>query len=238
MTWIKICGITNLEDAFAAVEAGANAVGFVFYENSPRNVHPEGARKIIRELPPDVEKVGVFVNVSSPRLGEIARSAGLTAIQYHVLNPGAFSTAESTALTSLPQGLKLFISLSALFFLDQAQRPAERTGILERMFPGNGVADGSLATLFLDSGTPDQPGGTGKTFDWQRAVPLADEIKGRGLKLILSGGLKVENVSRAIELLRPWGVDVSSGVEAMPGKKDRAKIRAFISSVREEKAYV
>jgi phosphoribosylanthranilate isomerase len=108
----------------------------------------------------------------------------------------------------------------------------EPAAILASLFPRKRSAGGS-GTVFLDSGTPDRPGGTGKSFDWQTALPMAEEMRRRSLNLVVSGGLNRDNVARAIELLDPWGVDVSSGVEVAPGKKDREKIKAFVSSVRE-----
>lgn len=232
MTWIKICGITNVEDALAAVEAGADALGFVFYDKSPRNIRPERAREIIQELPGDIEKVGVFVNDSTARPRETALSTGLTAIQHHLVNPRSFLGTDAIDFPGLLDGLELFIALPAEALLNDPQNPGLVGDILERVRAAKPAAARSSLRLLLDSGTPDKPGGTGQVFDWEKAMAIAEEIKRQGLKLVLSGGLKPDNVHRAIELLQPWGVDVSSGVEAMPGKKDPLKIRNFITSVR------
>jgi phosphoribosylanthranilate isomerase len=233
MTWIKICGITNVEDALAAVSAGADALGFVFYEKSPRNIDPGRLRPIVEELPNSVEKVGVFVDDFTRGLLEAALNAGLTAIQYHPRVPPSPKARTLIDLEDLPGPPKLFISLPAQsFFENQETIDQLLAGVSEARFADRRVADGRFDTLLLDSGVPGRPGGTGQAFDWQRAVPVAAAIRRRGLKLVASGGLTDQNVSRAIEILSPWGVDVSSGVEARPGKKDPEKLRAFVNKVR------
>ncbi len=215
MTWVKICGITNLEDALVAVDAGADAVGFVFYEKSPRCVSPEVVREIVQKLPESVEKVGVFVGGSSEGVAEAIRQCGLTIAQIY--------PRESRALTGE-------------FFKDFPFRviPAVSVGLIgQDEIAGFHLAKnarGKVVAALLDSGNSDCPGGTGEKFDWATVAGLADTID---LKLILAGGLKVENVGDAIAMLKPWGVDVSSGVEANPGKKDPEKVRAFVREVRE-----
>ena len=184
MTWVKICGITNLEDAEVAVEAGADAVGFVFYEKSPRNVAPDVAREIVAKLPEQLEKVGVFVDGSGFQPVDIARQVGLTAIQNSV---SALPSAESdpqmmVAFAGFPRPPKLFLSFpSALFFgnADMIKELAERFSHLRRDILGrHAIPNGCFDTFFLDSGTLERPGGTGKVFDWEKAVPIAGRNDG------------------------------------------------------------
>lgn len=211
MTWVKICGMTNLEDALVAVDAGADAVGFVFYEKSPRCVNVETAREICQKLPKGVEKVGVFVNQQEDRICSIAEKSGITAVQMHGDNED-------------PHVADLVIKL-------RPQTKVLAAVSMQHPNPGGWALQwhpDSVAAFLVDSGN----GGTGKTFDWQAATPLLNEI--RGLRpIVLAGGLNASNVSEAIEILQPWGVDVVSGVEASPGKKDPEKVRAFVRAVRE-----
>ncbi len=196
MTWVKICGITNLEDALAAVDAGADALGFVFYQKSPRRLDPSTARQIVGHLPERLEKIGVFVDLSQEQLAEIVNEVGLTGVQCR-LRPQA------------AQGLTAeFVRMS------ESRKPSI-----------------AFDTFLLDSTTPDKPGGTGRAFDWQRIAPLV-QVMNKSVKVIAAGGLTPDNVAKAMRILHPWGVDVSSGVEAMPGKKDPEKVRAFIRAVR------
>lgn len=217
MTWIKICGTTNLKDARVAVEAGANALGFVFAE-SPRQVLPAGAGAIIAALPANVQKVGVFVNQPADLIRAVVVQAGLTAVQLH--------------------GDEIPDFARQLF-------PWQGTRRTCRIFKAIPVRSGFEATaqeftrdantvdaLLLDSHSESARGGTGKAFDWQLASTTAPRLALR-TKLILAGGLDAGSVGPAIRLMRPWGVDVASGVESAPGKKDAEKIRAFIAAVRE-----
>lgn len=221
MTWVKICGITNLEDAQTAIDAGADALGFVFYAQSPRKITDESAREIIEKLPPNIEKVGVFVLDSEEDIVTIAAQAKLTAIQVHIRGKSAKLPAHPISL-----GLNHYLAVSASNFFDQdnAEFAVSKNG-----------ADAAqwLHAVFLDSGTPQQPGGTGKVFDWHKAVATAERIQRSGLRLVVAGGLTPNNVRLAMQTLKPWGVDVSSGVEASLGKKDPAKIRAFIAAVKQ-----
>lgn len=209
MTWIKICGTTNLEDALLAVEAGVDALGFVFHEKSPRNVSVEQVREIVRELPEGVEKVGVFVNETWERVEEIADSAGLTAIQLH---GGEYSRQQWPATER-----KIYLAVPA-------QELAKDEVVMA--VPRN------LRAVIVDSGTEKQPGGTGKVFDWTASRAAVAAVK-RSVSVVVAGGLSPENVKRAIEVFRPWGVDVVSGVEREPGKKDPDKVKAFVAAVRE-----
>jgi phosphoribosylanthranilate isomerase len=237
MTWIKICGITNLEDAQTAVDAGADALGFVFYEKSPRNMAPDAAREIVAKLPDQIEKVGVFVNGVGPQPFEVAREVGLTAIQTSFgFPPTGGRSSKIGAHAGFPRPPKQFLAMPVAWFLQDPEKMKDLiAGILQAS--RNAAArlslpDGWFDFLLLDSGSLQQPGGTGRTFDWQRAKPIADDLQQRGLKLIVAGGLTSDNVSEAMRILKPWGVDVSSGVEAKPGKKDPEKVRAFVSGVR------
>ena len=207
MTWTKICGTTNLEDALMSVEAGADALGFVFYEKSPRNVSVEQVREIVRELPEGVEKVGVFVNESWERVEEIADTAGLTAIQLHgdeYRDPCTPET-ERNIYLAIPAG--------------------DLTGNFVLAPPRN------LAAVIVDSGTRQHPGGTGKPFDWTASRAAVAALR-RAVRVVIAGGLVVENVGRAISVLQPWGVDAVSGVERIAGRKDPTKVRKFIAAVR------
>jgi phosphoribosylanthranilate isomerase len=215
MTWVKICGMTNLEDALLAVEAGADAVGFVFYEKSRRCVSVEKAREIVRKLPESVEKVGVFVNQVEGTLSELSDRAGLTAIQMHGDNEDPH-VAELVAAKR--PCLKILAAISML---------RERPDIWAMKWRPDAVH-----AFLLDSGGSSTPGGTGKTFDWRASGAALENIRKVG-KVIAAGGLNSENVAEAMDLLRPWGVDVVSGVEAEPGKKDPEKVRAFVRAVRE-----
>ena len=241
MTWVKICGMTNLEDALVAVEAGADAVGFVFYEKSPRCVTVETAREIVQKLPESVEKIGVFVSESDNPVDALLR-AGLTGTQLYVSTEGvAGSKASPTAIgvPLLPARFRFMLAMPMnLIDIGEIQRLGRRyvevgnaaAGDLQQIplppeFP--------VPTVVLDSGSQRSPGGTGSRFDWREAIPLSSEMQQNGVRLVVAGGLTPENVGEAIETLKPWGVDVASGVEAQPGKKDPEKVRAFVKAVRD-----
>ena len=255
MTWIKICGITNLDDARASVDAGANALGFIFYPRSPRYISAEQVQAIVAKMPPEIEKVGVFVNDPVEHVQAIARIAGLSAIQLHGSEDKQFSLSLLGALSNGATRPKIFRSCPAQIF----DRPAHETvgwdpvavGLVEpdEAYKGkrvhkihvakngdlfletHGFRPGVISGVLLDSSTATSPGGTGQTFDWERVQPWAGIINSIS-KLIVAGGLNPENVQEAIHILRPWGVDVSTGVEREPGKKDYQKIGAFITAVR------
>jgi phosphoribosylanthranilate isomerase len=239
MTWVKICGITNLKDAQVAVEAGADAVGFVFYEKSARNIRPELAREIVSMLPKLGERVGVFVNGSGFQPVDIAREVGLTAIQ-NTVGFDYVAAPESemmVAMSGFVRPPKLFLAFPATWIIANTpnlKKISARFSHLRRDSAEKYPAyDGLFDTFFLDSSTLEQPGGTGRTFDWDKAAGIAEEMQESGLKLVVAGGLTPENVTEAMRILKPWGVDVSSGVEARPGKKDPEKVRSFINAVRE-----
>ena len=199
---VKICGVTNLPDALAAVEAGADALGFVFYEQSPRRVAPETAAGIIRQLPPFVAKVGLFVNAPLEVVHQTIAACGLDTLQFH----GGESPAYCRAFTL--RTLKAF-------------------RVQDRGFLGELPAFDTAAWL-LDAAVSGQYGGTGARFDWALAV----EAGRLGKPIILAGGLTPANVQEAIRQTRPYAVDVSSGVESAPGRKDAGKIREFIAAVQ------
>jgi phosphoribosylanthranilate isomerase len=216
MTWVKICGMTNLEDALAAVEAGADAVGFVFYEKSPRNITVEAAREICSKLPEKVDRVGVFVNEQPERVSDVAEKAGLTAVQFHGdewKSPREYS-----------------VNRDAFFCLpisEMVRDPQTTVRSLRDIgsFP-------NLVGFLLDSGTAEKRGGTGTAFAWGESYWFVESLKTLH-RIVIAGGLTPINVGQAVGYLEPWGVDVVSGVEARPGKKDPEKVRAFVRAVRE-----
>jgi phosphoribosylanthranilate isomerase len=223
MTWIKICGITNLEDAQTAVDAGADALGFIFHEISSRRVDLEKVRDIVAALPPTVEKIGVFAFEDSEKAQQIAKQAGLTGLQIH-LEP--HPSGELRQASAECAAVNFYPAMPAAWFLgDGAVDPGLASFVEAR--PGR-----PFNTILLDSGTPEQPGGTGNTFDWTRTASVIENLS-TGLNIIVAGGLGPGNVTEAIRILKPWGVDVSSGVEETPGKKDPHKVRAFVEAVRQ-----
>jgi phosphoribosylanthranilate isomerase len=217
MTWVKICGMTNLEDALVAVDAGADAVGFVFYEKSPRCVSEETVREIVGKLPESVEKVGVFVNESMEKVSAIADQAGLTAVQFH--------GDEYEDPTKWPTDRRTFLCIPAHWVAMTWRKKGKAFGSFMAL-PRN------LGAIMVDSSTSEKRGGTGRPFDWREAEAWISTMGQLG-PVVIAGGLKAENVADAIRILRPWGVDVVSGVEVRPGKKDPEKVRAFVKSVRE-----
>ena len=206
MTRVKICGITNLEDALYAVECGADMLGFNFYEKSPRHVEPATALEIAGRLPGSVTAVGVFVNMNPHAVADLADSAGLAAVQLHGDEDGAY-VAELRKYTNA-------IVIKAL-----------RIG---PDFPDDDVNARAADAVLLDAYSAEKYGGTGSVFDWDLAV----EIKKRVPSLYLAGGLTPENVSEAVRQVRPFAVDVASGVEASPGRKDADKVAAFVHNAK------
>ena len=229
--------MTNLEDALTAVEAGADAVGFVFYEKSPRKISVEAAREIAEKLPEAVEKIGVFVNGGELDSMDVLLDAGLTGTQtYFFPESGATGAGRAKGLGAslLPKRARFMMAISMKLLTDAEDKPAFQFDLsrLRELPEGISIPDGLLNTFVLDSGDLQMPGGTGKTFDWQRGVPIAEALRQAGGKLVVAGGLTSENVGEAMRILKPWGVDVASGVEARPGKKDPEKVRAFVKAVR------
>ncbi|HYL96117.1 MAG TPA: phosphoribosylanthranilate isomerase [Terriglobales bacterium] len=218
MTWIKICGTTNLEDALAAVEAGANALGFVFAP-SPRRVSPRDAARITAGLPPSVEKIGVFVNQSVDLVLDTVEKAGLTGVQLH----GEEDVRYARQLQQKNGRLRVVKAISLREVGDGKGKGLELAMQEE--------AAKTFSALLLDSGSGAKRGGTGTSFDWQEAAPMV-RLLGKKFPLIIAGGLNSENVAKALRIFQPWGVDVVSGVEQAPGKKEPAKLREFIAAVR------
>lgn len=202
MTKIKICGITNLEDAMAALDFGADALGFVFFRESPRNISPEKAAEIIARLPAFTTTVGVFVDDLREKIMRIVDQTGISIIQLHGEEPP-----EACLLTrKVIKGIRVK-SLESLEPLKRYQ--------------------GLVSAFLLDTFAPHLPGGTGQAFNWDIAV----DAKNFG-RIILAGGLTPENISEAIRRVNPYAVDVSSGVEVVKGKKDHQKMKLFIERAK------
>ncbi len=200
---VKICGVTSLEDAQAAVQAGADALGFMFYRPSPRFLEPHAARCIIESLPPFIARVGVFVDSSYAEIRRHIDTCGIDTVQLH----GNESPEFCRSLDPI-RVIKAF----------RVRGPESIEALAQ--FPG-------LAWL-LDSYVAGSMGGTGQAFNWNLA---ADAVK-RGGRVILAGGLTPANVADAVAAVNPWAVDVSSGVESAPGRKDAAKMRDFIAAAK------
>jgi phosphoribosylanthranilate isomerase len=213
--WIKICGNTSLEDARLAVDAGADALGFVFAP-SPRCVTMEQAAAIGAKIPGPVEKIGVFVDARFDAVETAVRTCGLTGVQLH-----------SDAAPELPARLRARFGpgLRILRVVHFGPDATPRAAAI--------ASDINIDAVLVDSRTATAVGGTGVAFDWAEAAKtLFKNGDSRPTRLVAAGGLKPENVAEAIAMLRPWGVDVVSGVEAAPGRKDPKKLRTFISNAR------
>lgn len=203
MTRVKICGLTNLEDALAAVELGANALGFVFAK-SPRRISPESAAKIVRSLPPILTCVGLFVDESPETVRKTAEECQLSALQFHG--------------NESPDYCRQFMikAIKAFRLRDENSLKA--------------IPHYQVDAYLLDTYVEGTPGGTGESFNWD----LALQAKKFARPIILAGGLTPDNVAEAIRKVRPYGVDVSTGIEAEPGRKDYKKVKEFIKIVRSE----
>jgi phosphoribosylanthranilate isomerase len=202
--FVKVCGITNLEDAIASVEAGADALGFNFYRRSPRYIEPEDARRIIRQLPAAVMSVGVFVNYGEPdEVARVADAAGLQAVQLH----GDETPQYCRALRGR--------------FLIKALRAGEDFG-------PQSVKDYETDAILLDAYTKEARGGTGQIVDWK----MARRVRKLVPRLFLAGGLSPENVAEAIATVEPYAVDACSSLESAPGRKDKVRVREFVAAIR------
>ena len=202
---VKICGLTNLDDALAAAEAGADAVAFVLYRKSPRSVDPSTVRMIVRALPPFVLPVGVFVNESADAVRNTMDTCGLALAQLH----GDESSAYCELLgRPVLKALRVKDRISALAVAEYRGRAGVRGFV-------------------VDACSDQAYGGTGSLADWNLAAEIA-----KTCTILLAGGLTPENVADAIKAVRPYGVDVSSGVESSPGKKDHGRLRAFVQAAR------
>ena len=206
MIRVKVCGIRRAGDAALAVELGASALGFIFWPSSPRFVDPDAAMGIIATVPPFVSTVGVFVDQDAAHVGEVARGLKLSAVQLHGSEQvDAYDGVAPQVVKAVPVGED-----------DTAER-------LVRALPAR-------IGVLLDAHDPVKRGGTGRTVDWTRAAELA-----RMRPVILSGGLNADNVGRAIDAVRPYAIDVSSGVESQPGVKDAGRLRAFFAALNHDR---
>lgn len=197
---MKFCGMTRVEDAWAAADLGAAAIGFIFAPTSPRAITPDAARAIAVRLPPFLQRVGVFVDLPATVVRRIAAHVGLDAVQLHGREtPADAAAAWTRVIKALPRDV-------------DPSTPAHA-------WPED-------VTLLIDAATGDAPGGTGQLADWPAAATLA-----RQRRLVLAGGLTADNVGEAITIVRPYAVDVSSGIEARPGEKSVARMRAFARAV-------
>ena len=204
MVRVKICGITNAADALAAIDAGANFLGFNFYEKSPRHVSEAEAAKIRPRLPKRVEAVGVFVDAPTAKVAALCKSLKLDAAQLHG-----------------DESPEIVAEVARSFTVWKAFR-------VDPDFPLGTLEEYAGASAFLfDATHTGQYGGTGHTTDWDVARRAAV-----GHRIILAGGLNVENVAAAVRIVRPYAVDVASGVESKPGRKDHGRMREFIQEVR------
>jgi phosphoribosylanthranilate isomerase len=200
---VKICGMTNLEDALAAAEFGADALGFVFHDPSPRGISIERAARIAAKLPPGIVKVGVFVDADEEIVLKAIAACTLNLLQFHG-NESPDYCLQFGLMT-----MKAFRIKDAASLEDLPKYPTD--------------------AWLLDSYVPNKPGGSGETFNWE----LARQARDIGKPIFLAGGLTHENVADAVRRVQPYAVDVSSGVEAIPGKKDLTKVKAFIQAAKQ-----
>jgi phosphoribosylanthranilate isomerase len=219
--WIKICGNTTLEDARFAAEAGADAVGFVFAP-SPRQVDVDQVRRITPELPPQLEKIGVFVDTDFDQIVATVTGCGLTGVQIHRSSNALLPVQLRKHFAQFPGRLEIVLAMS---YKDQGLE-------FERQLQELSQNDSPLDAVLVDSSTKHAVGGTGTSFNWANARSSFLRAAPH-LRLIAAGGLAPENVKQAIHVLRPWGVDVVSGVERAPGKKDPSRVLAFIQRARQ-----
>jgi phosphoribosylanthranilate isomerase len=213
--WIKICGNTSLHDAQIAAGAGADAVGFVFAP-SPRQVKRELVAEIVPQLPPTLEKLGVFVDASFDEIASTLVACSLTGVQLHFDAPAELP---ARIRSRFGPGLRI---LRAVHFDEETKGK-----------PSAAFHDGNVDAILVDSKTAKAVGGTGVAYDWNLASDtLFQSVKTRESLLVAAGGLTPENVAEAMATLHPWGVDVVTGVESAPGQKDPAKVHAFIVNAR------
>ena len=202
MVKVKICGITNLDDAMAATDFGADALGFVFFKKSPRYISPANAKKIIKRLPPFISTVGVFVNENKKNIEKIVLQTGINIIQLH--------GDETPKACNLSKPVIKAIRVKSIETLELVSKYKDKVSV-----------------FLLDTYTPEVFGGSGQVFNWDIAV----EAKKFG-RVILSGGLSTENIEKAARLVNPYAVDVSIGCEAEKGKKNHLKMKLFIEKAK------
>jgi phosphoribosylanthranilate isomerase len=221
---VKVCGITNRPDAQEALAAGADLLGFIFFPRSPRWVTPERVRNILGSIrQANVLRVGVFVNESPQRIAQVLDFCGLDLAQLHGEEPPAM-LGLGEGETHMPQSPLRGRAYKAL----RPSSPQEALALTHRYaLPRQGQGQDLLPAFLLDAYHPELRGGTGKTGDWQLAASLATQHP-----LLLAGGLDPANVAQAVRIVRPWGVDVASGVEKAPGQKDHAALRAFVTAAK------
>lgn len=206
MTKVKICGITNLEDALVSVKFGADALGFNFYAKSPRYISPENAREITEQLPPEILKVGVFVNETLKNVAEIAAVANLDALQLH---------GEETPEYAKELKLKTNLEIIKAFRVSPAFKPED-------------VLQYETDAILLDAYNPKEHGGTGENFDWE----IAKKVQEIFPKMYLAGGLAPENIADAILQVKPFAVDACSCLELTKGRKDITKLAVFVANAK------
>ncbi|MGB0066324.1 MAG: phosphoribosylanthranilate isomerase [Terracidiphilus sp.] len=232
--WIKICANTSLADAQLAAEAGADAVGFVFAP-SPRRVTVEQVAKIVPHLPAAIEKIGVFVDAVFEEIAATVETAGLTGVQLHFDAPAAL-------VAQLRERFGPALRILGVVRFDAPPQPPtlrsgdefDREAAMQIAEEGMAFAapfhDQDVDAILVDSYSLTTRGGTGQAYDWGLAAVTLFQVTGKNK--VAAGGLTPDNVAEAIATLHPWGVDVVSGVEAAPGRKDAAKVRAFIAAAR------
>ena len=207
MIHVKICGVTSFNDAIMATNYGASALGFIFYEKSPRYINPEILKTWISNVPSSVKKVGVFVNKDIDKVNKIAEELNLGMVQLH----GDES----------PE------------YCNQMIRPVIKVFRVNKKFDSIMLKNYQVATFLFDTYNKENHGGTGESFDWQSILQLNTEIP-----VILSGGLNADNVLEGIEVVKPSAVDVNSGVETAPGKKDEEKIKNLFTILKNTKGNI
>lgn len=253
---VKICGMTNTADVRAAMAAGADLLGFIFFRKSPRHVTPERVRDILAAAEPGqvgVTTVGVFVNESPQTVAQVLDFCGLDVAQLHGEEPPAVlgledSSAETLGVKPPTPGLRQqarepraadelpadgeegrSLVYGRAYKALRPSSPEEATALARRYaLPPDLQAGGRLPAFLLDAYHPHRRGGTGRTGDWRLASSLATQYP-----LLLAGGLNPTNVARAVQTVQPWGVDVASGVEESPGQKDHAALRAFVAAAKQ-----
>ena len=203
MVKVKICGITNLTDALAAVSLGCDALGFVFYRKSPRRISPEDALGIIKKLPRKIVRIGVFVDEKAQRIKNIAKFCRLDFIQLH--------GSESVNFCKKLKGLKIIKAFRVKGTIDE-----------------NNISRYKVKAYLFDTYVKSKAGGTGKSFNWG----LLCRIKKTKIPVFLSGGISIKNVKKAVKTIKPQWVDVSTSVEKLPGRKDAKKVREFIKAAK------
>ena len=213
---LVLSGRSGSGDKIGALDAGADALGFIFAQ-SPRRISPREAKRIIAAVSPRAEIVGVFVNQKSKVILETAEKAGLTGVQLHGDETLEFAHELREGARAAGIKLRIYKAIAMKHFT---------AGGFDLALPKN-----LISAYLLDSGSWAKRGGTGKKFDWKQAAPLVRFVGAR-FDVIIAGGLNPENVAKAIRLFQPWGVDVVSGVECEPGKKDHEKVRAFVKAAK------